>query len=50
MECSDTLALRLRQFEIDTGAAFNPIIQDKNKDGTPRDYKLDSLTNYGEAG
>ena len=35
------------KFEIDTERPFNPIVQDKNKDGTPRDYKLDSLTNYG---
>lgn len=35
------------QFEIDTVTQWNPIKQDKSKDGSPRDYKLDSLTNYG---
>ena len=35
------------KFEIDTGAPFNPIIQDKTKAKAPRFYFLDSLSNYG---
>ena len=35
------------KFEIDTAKPYNPIVQDKTKDGSPRDYKLDSLSNYG---
>jgi inorganic pyrophosphatase len=35
------------KMEIDTGAAHNPIIQDKTKAKAPRFYFLDSLSNYG---
>jgi len=33
--------------EIDTGSPYNPIIQDKTKQKTPRFYAMDSLSNYG---
>jgi inorganic pyrophosphatase len=35
------------KMEIDTGAPFNPIIQDATKAKAPRSYFLDSLSNYG---
>jgi inorganic pyrophosphatase len=36
-----------RKFEISTRLENNPIVQDSDKHGLPRDYKLDSLVNYG---
>ena len=35
------------KLEIDPGRPFNAIAQDKNKDGTPRRYRLDTLIHYG---
>jgi inorganic pyrophosphatase len=36
-----------RKFEISTRLENNPVVQDSDKNGLPRDYKLDSLVNYG---
>jgi hypothetical protein len=35
------------KYEISTGEAFNPLVQDRNKDGSPRFYAFPSLSNYG---
>jgi inorganic pyrophosphatase len=35
------------KLEVDPAAPLNAIVQDKNKDGSPRRYRLDTLIHYG---
>ena len=35
------------KLELDTAAPLNAIVQDRNKDGSPRRYRLDTLIHYG---
>ena len=35
------------KLELDPSRALNAIVQDKNKDGSPRRYRLDTLIHYG---